>query len=1448
MTFWSHRNRLQLLPALAIAWLLSVFISYSEAKLIHRYGFEGFETTAIDSVGQKHGSFEGGAKLTGSGSIRLDGVNDFVNLPSGLLSGHEDATLEAWVIWDGPASESWARIFEFGKDDRNYLYLTPRTGSSPRHARLGIAANGPEKKVNAADQLSGDGKTMNHLVVSIHEDTSLAIFYIDGEIQGTTSMPVALADFPDENAWLGRSHYSWVPPFDGQIHEFRIYDHALNDEQVLKNQSAGPDVLPGPVIHQFEVSSEAVHTGDKILLSWSLSDGASGTINPGGIIVDSLTGTAEVQVLTDTTYVLTVEDSDGVRSAEAEVIIDDRPQVVSFTVNPAIIVPGGEVTLSWDVDYADKVYLDGILQEKTTKMIKVMGPRTFVLNVENNFGDRKATADVHVEVTSGLKITEFLAANNNGITDEFGESSDWIEIENTSSSATDLSQWFLTDDLDNLERWAFPAGTTLAAGARLIIRASGRDEVAPKGELHTNFKIGSNKGGFLALVHKNGFFGSYFFDYPRQRTDFSYGATDLGQVVFFATPTPGKSNSPSGLAGFVKDTKFSHDRGFYEIPFQLTITCATSEATLYYTTDGSLPDPQNPSAFIYEKPLPVSTTTTLRVRAFLDGYEPSNTDTQTYLFLEHVIQQPVRPEGYPSVWATGQNADYAMDPRITASNTYKDRILPALRSHPTLAISVDIDAMFGNSPGIYSHPTAKGIDWEIPASLELMDFAWADDKQVDCGIRMQGNASRQPSRPKHNMRLVFRDRYGAGRLEYQLFENIRAKKFNNVILRGQNGDSWIHPNGQQRLRATFLRDQWHRAIRTEMGHETINQSHVHVYINGLYWGFFHMYERAEAEMMAENHGGDPEDYDVVQDFNKTAGKIEVLDGTIDAWDAMFPLANEVVAGNRPWQDMRQLVDMENFVDYMILNFFSGNTDWDKGNWRAARNRGVDSPGWWFFSWDSERTLWSLNQNATGLNFASRATGLHQILAKDPGYQLFFADRVHKLFNNGGALTHSRASATWNRLAEEVSLPLVAESARWGDTHRASDPYDPDTDWAKESQWMTNTYFQQRPATVLTQFRSRNLYPALDPPTLSQHGGRIESGSILNISSSQGDLYFTTDGSDPRLSDGSINPEARQGESLQITKALTLRARAQNGSDWSPLTEASFSVELQLRISEIYYAPKDSTHSEFLEIINAGSGPASLDGVSLSDGVEFEFSIGTELAPGERIILVSDKVAFANLHPEVPIGGVFNGKLRNEGERIAISTLTGETIFEVTYDNNSPWPLSASGGGRTLVLKDGADPADPQSWSPSSQNGGSPGTENPEPSGDSDSDGLPDEWELQHFGDFNQPADGDFDADGLANLLEYAFGSSPSDSSSINLPHPSIQDGQYLTVSYERLTGTDLTLTIQFSDDLKAWSSDPAGIQTVSVITNGSTETVTVREIASISNRKHRFLRVSATVD
>ncbi|MBT6958575.1 MAG: LamG domain-containing protein, partial [Opitutae bacterium] len=276
----------------------------SSAKIIHRYAFDGFASEAIDSLGQKNGTFEGGAKLTGNGTIALDGLNDYVNLPGGLLTNLDDATLETWIMWSGPAEESWNRIFEFGKDDLNYLYLTPRTGSSPRHARFGIAAGGPERKVNAGVQLPGDGSTRNHLVVTFNGLTRRVTLFLDGQEQGETTATVPLKGFADDHAWLGTSHFAWVPPFQGAIHEFRIYDHTLSAEQVAKNFVAGPDLLPGPVIEDFSVDRESVHSGTRVNLSWNVSEGAVGTIDPGGIPVNVAIGTVEVLALTDTTYTL----------------------------------------------------------------------------------------------------------------------------------------------------------------------------------------------------------------------------------------------------------------------------------------------------------------------------------------------------------------------------------------------------------------------------------------------------------------------------------------------------------------------------------------------------------------------------------------------------------------------------------------------------------------------------------------------------------------------------------------------------------------------------------------------------------------------------------------------------------------------------------------------------------------------------------------------------------------------------------------------------------------------------------------------------------------------------------------------------------------------------------------------------------------------------------------
>ena len=103
------------------------------AHLIHRYSFDGEGTQVVDSVGSADGSLQNGAVLDGAGHVTLDGKDDYVNLPNGLLSGLTDATLVAWLAWSG--GPEWQRVFDFGSTDAgedmvgnatSSLFLTPK--------------------------------------------------------------------------------------------------------------------------------------------------------------------------------------------------------------------------------------------------------------------------------------------------------------------------------------------------------------------------------------------------------------------------------------------------------------------------------------------------------------------------------------------------------------------------------------------------------------------------------------------------------------------------------------------------------------------------------------------------------------------------------------------------------------------------------------------------------------------------------------------------------------------------------------------------------------------------------------------------------------------------------------------------------------------------------------------------------------------------------------------------------------------------------------------------------------------------------------------------------------------------------------------------------------------------------------------------------------------------
>jgi Lamin Tail Domain len=145
------------------------------------------------------------------------------------------------------------------------------------------------------------------------------------------------------------------------------------------------------------------------------------------------------------------------------------------------------------------------------------------------------------------QVSEFLAANHGADLDDFGESSDWIEIHNPDAAPLMLEGWALSDDEADLQKWKFPA-VILPEGGFLVVRASGRDRRFPDQPLHTNFAL-SATGGFLGLTSPQGIPVSSWTAYPKQFSGVSYGQGAGGVVGYFTGPVPAAVNSVWTMSG-----------------------------------------------------------------------------------------------------------------------------------------------------------------------------------------------------------------------------------------------------------------------------------------------------------------------------------------------------------------------------------------------------------------------------------------------------------------------------------------------------------------------------------------------------------------------------------------------------------------------------------------------------------------------------------------------------------------------------------------------------------------------------------------------------------------------------------------------------------------------------------------------------------------------------------
>ena len=965
---------------------------------------------------------------------------------------------------------------------------------------------------------------------------------------------------------------------------------------------------------------------------------------------------------------------------------------------------------------------------------------------------------------------------------------DWIELHNPAATAADLSGWTLSDDPAQPAKWAFPAGTSIAAGARLVLAASGRNVIAPPpgGLLHTNFKL-DDSGESVVLSSPAGAVSTV--TYPAQNAHHSYGISPVdGTLRYLEQATPGTANAGPVFLAAPAAPVADKESGHYASPFSVALT-APPGAVLRYTTDGSDPTSTSPvfnAALDPTAPAAASPRyCCLKARAFLPGALPSAVLTRTYL-----VNYDARLRTLPSLCLNGENSGtfYGPNSVLAISGGSYTGTGPFGLTNVWQPTNITAD---------YNIPTQYGPAWERPVQFEILDAlppvapaATAVPLRSEAGLRISGSVAVRPyytfpnrqttrwdghflSKPSFN--IHFRDDYGGGQFDGALFPPSKVNNHSSFRLRAGHNE-YLNP---------FYKDELMRRLFYDTGHAGLLGRLANLYVNGHHKGYYHLIERGREDFLREWYDNDA-DYDVITPFTDDApdGDKVVHDATL----AFLQTSNFTVLAN--YQSAAQKIDLDNYLDYILINAWGATGDWPTNNFIAYRER-VTAPAvgpWRYLMWDAEGAMGDFGHTVNYNTFTTDlrngpsqliTTAPYRYLWPSPEFKLKAADRVQRLFFNNGAMTQANIQSRHLTLRNDMNPTMQ---------YVRGVPVD---------EAFFNNWWPTRRSILFTQLQGEGFWPATTAPVFAPHGGSVASGTLVSLTNPNagGILYFTTNGEDPRLPGGGLNPNAQTTATVTIGQPVLLQARVLNGTQWSPLEAATYATTPpRLVVSELYYNPPGPDESgEFIELLNTGTTTVALAGLHFTEGLDFTFAGGT-LAPGARLVLVKDAAVFSAAHPAVAIAGVYAGSLNNGGEKLELRDVASGIVFSFTYADTF-----ADGDGRSLVRRPN------ETWRPSALPGGNPGA----------GDALP----VPAL-----PTD-DADHDGYSALIEYALGTSDTDAAATPAITVSILPDGSVTATAPWIIPADAAdLAAETSTTLAAWTALPTPSFTVPA--SGSTGVLT----------------------
>lgn len=823
---------------------------------------------------------------------------------------------------------------------------------------------------------------------------------------------------------------------------------------------------------------------------------------------------------------------------------------------------------------------------------------------------------------------------------------------------------------------------------------------------------------------------------------------------------------------------FSHKAGFYDKVFSLTMSVPDQAFDIIYTIDGSNPQSSS-TAKNGGKQVSIDInpnnnsgrprTPCYLVRASLKkpGQTAELPVSKTFIYLSAVVDQTNPGGGWPNSNVNSQIIDLDMDAKVTKNYLYQPQMEDALKAIPSISVITDLDGLFGSSKGIYVNADRHGESWERFCSVELIDPNQQKEFNVNAGLRIRGGWSRHGNYPKHAFRLFFNASYGYPKLEFPLFEDEGVDHFDKVDLRCAENYGWN--NGQDHN--TFVREVFSRDSQRDMGQPYTRSRYYHLYLNGMYWGLYQTQERSEANYASDYIGGSDDDYDVVkvntEDFNY---RVEATDGNLDSWQTIWNYCKTGFSNNMVYYalegknnkgevepGMEKLVDIDNLIDYMLTIFYTGNFDapttafgsnQGPNNFYAINKRDDKTKGFVFFAHDAEHSMMidaispgiGIQENRVeipGMNVSGfsgfHPQWLHQKLTVNAEYRQRFADRAYKAFYNDGVFTPEKAEQRFMNRAKQIDLAIIGESARWGDTFKDK-AYTRDDDWKPEIENMQYYFFPYRTDIVIDQLVEADLLTNYSPPKFTVDGktfnaSKFEFGEstkvVISSPNTKGEIYITTDGTDPRDIGGKVNPNAQlieSGKEYDLDATMWFKTRMKNGAEWSPLREVKLVKQWEhyfnIKITELNYHPTDSIIAgdtvsenkfEFIELKNVGSHTVDLTELQFNSAIKFRFKKDAMLAPGKFYVIASSSKWFYERYGMVA-SDEYNNSFSNSGELVSLVSDDNREVFSFVYSDQKPWPTEADGDGASLTAVSRflmGNPGDVAYWKNSTFKGGSP---------------------------------------------------------------------------------------------------------------------------------------------